>query len=221
MVNPNRSAKNVAILPNENPIAYAAPPRSRGVRAHLHGRGAEGIRRLQPMATLNASAAPATPADMDIKAPDQRPYRRQVLLILGRHVRVSTAPPQSGARTWHGHVVRLVDHRRNTPPPLSPEGSRFRPGRRGCGLGRLSRTARLAGSPPRLANTSRETSDRRSPELAAGTRARRGSYLGAAAASRRVPRRGPCYNRESATRSRSTTVDDDCLRPVQSTITLP
>ena len=97
------------------------------------------------MAALDAPAAAATAAHMDIETPDERPHGRQVFLILGRHVRVLDGAAAVRTRARHGHVVGFVDHGRHASAPLSPVGRsrlssgaprmrRTRPFRERCGL---------------------------------------------------------------------------------------
>ena len=103
------------------------------------------------MSALDAPAAAATAADMDIKPPDQRPHRRQVLLILGGDVRVLDGTAAGGTRVRQPHLVGGIDHGRYRAAPLpaicaprfASRPARLRP-RRALGKWRRLPTPRTA-----------------------------------------------------------------------------
>jgi hypothetical protein len=79
------------------------------LRAQLHRRRAQGIRRLQRMAALDAPPALRTPPDVDVKLANERTLHRQLFLILRRHT-LGAHPPltvRTLRREWRD--VRLID----------------------------------------------------------------------------------------------------------------
>src|SRR2546426_2770942 len=100
--------------------------RGEGLGTDLHGRRAHRIRGLQRMAALHSSPAATALADMDVKAADERlDRRRQVLLVLGRGVRVIDGSATVRTRGWQRRVVGVIDHWRHRAATLAAIG---RPG---------------------------------------------------------------------------------------------
>jgi hypothetical protein len=116
-------------LPERHPELFIeAHGQGHGVRAQLHGGGAERVGRLQAMSTLHASLTATTPSDVDIKAPHDRLHRWQIFLILRRHVRLPHLIATGRARRGHRHIMRLMHdggHRPLAVPTVS--GARLAP----------------------------------------------------------------------------------------------
>jgi hypothetical protein len=99
------------------------------LRPELHRRRADGVRRLEPMATLDAPTAARAVADFDAKFADLRPHRRQVFLILRDDVKVDDCPVTVRTRAVNLDVVVFLDMRRHGPVPMPSVGrTRFAAG---------------------------------------------------------------------------------------------
>lgn len=85
-----------------------------GLRAELHSGGAERIGGLQRMSPLHAAVTLRAGADVNPKAPHQRPLDRQLLLVL--HDDPPQPQPPMTVRTLPGQrrLVRFIDARGGT-----------------------------------------------------------------------------------------------------------
>ena len=106
-----------------------------GLRAELHGRRADGVGGLERMAALQAAAASTTPTDVHIESAHHRPHRRQILLILRRHMGVVDRSTALRAGRGHRHVLHVIDERGGRPLAVTPM-RRSRPASRSARMGR-------------------------------------------------------------------------------------
>ena len=88
------------------------------LRAELCRRGANRIRRLQRMATLDAPTASVAPADVQIKLPDDEACDGQLFLVLRGDGRFDDRTGAGRTLGRKRHVVSLIDLGRNPPTGL-------------------------------------------------------------------------------------------------------
>lgn len=89
-----------------------------GLRPQLRSRGTERIRRLASMPTLDATPAPATPSDVDLKGTDHDTRHRQLFLELRRDTGLHDVIATAGTTRRQPRVMRLVDARRHAATSL-------------------------------------------------------------------------------------------------------
>ena len=87
------------------------------------------------MAALQAAAASTTPTDVHIESAHHRPHRRQILLILRRHMGVVDRSTALRAGRGHRHVLHVIDERGGRPLAVTPM-RRSRPASRSARMGR-------------------------------------------------------------------------------------
>jgi hypothetical protein len=93
-----------------------------GLRTQLCGRGAERIRRLERMPALDATPAPATPSDADLKGTDHDPWDRQLFLVLRRYTGLDDAIAATGTARRQRRLMRFIDARWHAPTGLGTIG---------------------------------------------------------------------------------------------------
>jgi hypothetical protein len=79
-----------------------------GIRSQLGGGGTESVRSLQGMASLNATVALTTLANVDVELPVDRLAWNLDLELLG-DVGLVERPAAVGASVWQGRLVGFVD----------------------------------------------------------------------------------------------------------------
>jgi hypothetical protein len=79
-----------------------------GIGSELGGGGAEGVGRLQGMASLNPAVAPAALPDVDVELPVDGLARDLHLELVG-DVGLVERPTAVGASIWQGRLVNLID----------------------------------------------------------------------------------------------------------------
>jgi hypothetical protein len=72
------------------------------------------------MPTLNATPAPATPSDVDLKGTDHDPWDRQLFLVLRRHTGLHDVIAAAGTARRQRRVMRFIDARWHAPTGLGP-----------------------------------------------------------------------------------------------------
>jgi len=107
-----------------------------GLRAQLHGRGAQRIRGLQRVPALHAAVTLAALTDGDAKLVHDRALHRQIFLVLRDDAAAPDRSATVGTLRRQRRVMPHIDVRRRTPMALRPYAAPdFRPGRSGCSFG--------------------------------------------------------------------------------------
>jgi hypothetical protein len=102
------------------------PGEGDGLRAELHGGGAEGIGGLPRMAPLHAPPTPRARPNVDATRADDRALYRQLFLILRRDAHGLHRAVTLRTRPRQTRLVRLIDMRRRLPVRPRPiRGARF------------------------------------------------------------------------------------------------
>src|SRR5229473_5598171 len=114
-----------------------------GLRPELRRRGTQRVRRLQPMATLDAATTRAALSHVHPKVTDDDLGDRQLFLILAREARFHDGALTRGTPRWQTRIICFIDACRNpavrfravgaarlSPGSLRMPGERFRERRR-------------------------------------------------------------------------------------------
>lgn len=144
---PEAIAEQVGDLPEGEAELFIQNDRERdGLRAELHGGGAERIRRLQRVAPLDATVALRTATDRDPKLMDDGALHGQVFLVLREDALATHRPAAIGTVRRQRRLMCLVDAcRRRTMRVSTVRRSRF--ATRTLGV-RLRQTTRKRGGLP-------------------------------------------------------------------------